>query len=435
MENLDSASSSDDTDAPTPTRSRSSSTSSASEPRAEPDDASSDSDATTALGDNDSDSDSSDGEGAPAEDDVYRLARVLAAAVRCMHAAPAAMRAPAVRACLAANDCRLPETADDLVRMVYNCAPDAYGDKPGAVAAHAEVAAAAERALTHTQKKGSSVQAIYHMLTTDPTIKKVLQTLGFSVKNFHDIALKLSKRLGKLELDITLKTLTNVVEVLLPFIIKIVFHAIFVGSPDMPADALVAPGVTLCDVGGALFASELDYHLRRQAPAAYGDTPAAGDIASTLLAAINAKFPAAAERSDDDDEAWDDLSEDALPAPPSESEDASEESDAATALGSDDEDAPPVPPRPAMSAAGEAALGRPPAGAADRRRGGGGGRGGEGAARAQEHPRRGRVRRAQPRPRRAVGRGQAARARHDRRGARGARRGAQGRAPPPRRPA
>src|SRR3989338_9191247 len=316
MENLDSASSSDDTDAPTPTRSRSSSTSSASEPRAEPDDASSDSDATTALGDNDSDSDSSDGEGAAAEDDVYKIARVLAAAVRCMHADHAAMRDPAVRACLAANDCRLPETADDLVRMVYNCAPDAYGDKPGAVAAHAEVAAAAERALTHTQKKGSSVQAIYHMLTTDPTIKKVLQTLGLSVKNFHDIALKLSKRLGKLELDITLKTLTKVVEVLLPFIIKIVFHAIFVGSPDMPADALVAPGVTLGDVGGALFASELDYHLRRQAPAAYGDTPAAGDIASTLLAAINAKFPAAAERSDDDDEAWGDLSEDARPAAP-----------------------------------------------------------------------------------------------------------------------
>src|SRR3989338_7574143 len=242
MENLDSASSSDDTDAPTPTRSRSSSTSSASEPRAEPDDASSDSDATTALGDNDSDSDSSDGEGAAAEGAVYKIARVLAAAGRCMPADHAAMRDPAVRACLAANDCRLPETADDLVRMVYNCAPDAYGDKPGAVAAHAEVAAAAERALTHTQKKGSSVQAIYHMLTTDPTIKKVLQTLGFSVKNFHDIALKLSKRLGKLELDITLKTLTKVVEVLLPFIIKIVFHAIFVGSPDMPADAPVAPG-------------------------------------------------------------------------------------------------------------------------------------------------------------------------------------------------
>src|SRR3989338_2286381 len=271
MENLDSASSSDDTDAPTPTRSRSSSTSSASEPRAEPDDASSDSDATTALGDNDSDSDSSDGEGAAAEDDVYKIARVLAAAVRCMHADHAAMRDPAVRACLAANDCRLPETADDLGRVVYNCAPGAQGGKPRAAAAPAEgagapaeVAAAAEPALTHTQKKGSSVQAIYHMLTTDPTIKKVLQTLDFSVKNFHDIALKLSKRLGKLELDITLKTLTKVVEVLLPFIIKIVFHAIFVGSPDMPADALVAPGVTLGDVGGALFASELDYHLRRQ---------------------------------------------------------------------------------------------------------------------------------------------------------------------------
>src|SRR3989338_737337 len=220
MENLDSASSSDDTDATTP------------------------------LGDNDSDSDSSDGEGAAAEDDVYKIARVLAAAVRCMHADHAAMRDPAVRACLAANDCRLPETADDLVRMVYNCAPAAYGDKPGAVAAHAEVAAAAERALTHTQKKGSSVQAIYHMLTTDPTIKKVLQTLGFSVKNFHDIALKLSKRLGKLELDITLKTLTKVVEVLLPFIIKIVFHAILVGSPDMPADALVAPGVRRHARGG-----------------------------------------------------------------------------------------------------------------------------------------------------------------------------------------
>src|SRR3989338_8849025 len=304
MENLDSASSSDDTDAPTPTRSRSSSTSSASEPRAEPDVASSDSDATTALGDNDSDSDSSDGEGAAAEDDVYKIARVLAAAVRCLHADHAAP----------------PEAPAGLGGRVYTGAPDATGDKPGGGAAHAEVASAAERALTHTQKKGSSVQAIYHMLTTDPTIKKVLQTLGFSVKNFHDIALKLSKRLGKLELDITLKTLTKVVEVLLPFIIKIVFHAIFVGSPDMPADALVAPGVTLCDVGGALFASELDYHLRRQAPAAYGDTPAAGDIASTLLAAINAKFPAAAERSDDDDEAWDDLSEDALPAPHSEPE-------------------------------------------------------------------------------------------------------------------
>lgn len=374
-------------------RSRSSSTSSASSEAGVPDadevvEARSDVSDDELVAREESSSDSEEDAGGDLDDDLHCVARVLHATVHHMQRDRAALRDPAVGAWLAANDYCPPADAcalvDGLERMCasnFGAAPSDAELKRGVagalsgalrdvlrrrvpaselVGAPARVTASerasiekhAKVALAHHADHGSSVQALYRVLTTDPLVKKLLGTLGGTAKDAHHLAWSLSTRLGKLEAHMTVQTLSKAIQLLISMLFRILIHTLLFSSPD-EIHAPVVPGVTVGDLGAAVFVNELHYHLTRP-DATYGEEPGPpATMAEFLRKAFNAKFAGA--RGPDDE-----VSEEPPSLPDDEPEEESDESDT-----SELRPAPPAPPRPAAPAlpprpapAAEAALER-----------------------------------------------------------------------------
>lgn len=320
-------------------------------------------------------------------DDMDRVACVLHAAARHMQRDHAALCDPAVGAWLAANDFCPPTTARALVDGIDRMRASSFGAAPsdatlkrgvadalsgalrdvlGRSVPAAELAgaparvSAAERAsiekhaqvaLAHHADHGSGVQALYRVLTTDPLVQKLLGTLGGTAKDAHHLAWSLSTRLGKLEAHMTMQTVVKAVQLLIPMLFRILIHTLILSSPD-ELDAPVVAGVTVGELGTAVFVNELHYHLTRP-DATYGEGPDTSptSVADMLRRAFNAKF-AGARGSDDEEEL--------PPLPDEEPEEGSDESDASELRAAAP---PPLPPRPTPAA--EAALERLLAGPAD----------------------------------------------------------------------
>ena len=349
--------------------------------------------------------DTDDGADEPRDPDIARITCVVVETSRTLHHLHTALGHPRVRDCLAANDCRVPASARELADCVESMGASAwFGEPPvsdaklkrdvagalrgalrdahiGLPASAAELAATrpglspAERASleqsasTALATKDSRVQALYHVLTKDPLVNKLLGTVAGTAKDAHHLAWSLSTRLGKLELHLTKEVLVKAVAVLIPMLLKVLIHTIFVGSPDA-GDAMVVPGVSVRDFSAALFANELHHHMTRARPARFGEAPGGAashhSVGDLLKAAFNAKF-ANARGSEDEDEYEDEESSE-LPPPPSDDEDeASDASDESELRAAPAAPAPPPPLPDRPSPAGEAALERllaGPAGAA-----------------------------------------------------------------------
>ena len=345
--------------------------------------------------------DTDDGADEPRDPDIARITCVVVETSRTLHHLHAALGHPRVRDCLAANGCRVPASARELVDSIETMsAPAWFGEPPvsdaalkrgvagalrgalrdahiGLPASAAELAATrpglspAERASleqsasTALATKDSRVQALYHVLTKDPLVNKLLGTVAGTAKDAHHLAWSLSTRLGKLELHLTKEVLVKAVAVLIPMLLKVLIHTIFVGSPDA-GDAMVVPGVSVRDFSAALFANELHHHMTRARRAGFGEPPGGAashhSVGDLLRAAFNAKFANARGSEDEDEESSE------LPPPPSDDEDeASDESDESELRAAPAAPAPPPPLPDRPSPAGEAALERllaGPAGAA-----------------------------------------------------------------------
>lgn len=192
----------------------------------------------------------------------------------------------------------------------------------------------AEAKLAHG---GKNAEAILSKIKSSPEMQQALRVGGSTAKNAGKVALLVGGKAldlaGKVGIDAVIKA----VEFLIPFLLKIVIHTVFVDHPDYHLLGQTLPGsdATLEDLVGAVFAREfanrvlnpgdagvaysgadvaapsfsemlVDQALRLK-PAGAAPAPAAGDdVAASLQRAIAQKFGAARGMDDDAGDEWDD---------------------------------------------------------------------------------------------------------------------------------